>query len=184
MSVCMQLKLDTTPWYSPPGSSVHGILQARILAWVAVPSSRRFFWPRDQTRVSHVSCIGKWVLCHQCHLEYPIYQCYSLSLPHPLLPQLCPQVHSLQLHLYSCPANRFISTIFLDSIYMHCAQSLSHGQTFATPWTVVCQTPLSMEFSRQEYWSGLPFPSPFMHMAQSFFCCCFYLWEPSRVSCW
>ena len=30
----------------------------------------------------------------------------------------------------------------------------------ATPWTVVPQAPLSMEFSRQEYWSGLPFPSP------------------------
>ena len=30
----------------------------------------------------------------------------------------------------------------------------------ATPWTVVRQAPLSMEFSRQEYWSGLPFPSP------------------------
>ena len=31
---------------------------------------------------------------------------------------------------------------------------------FAIPWTVACQAPLSMEFSRQEYWSGLPFPSP------------------------
>ena len=30
----------------------------------------------------------------------------------------------------------------------------------ATPWTVAYQAPLSMEFSRQEYWSGLPFPSP------------------------
>ena len=30
----------------------------------------------------------------------------------------------------------------------------------ATPWTVDCQAPLSMGFSRQEYWSGLPFPSP------------------------
>ena len=30
----------------------------------------------------------------------------------------------------------------------------------ATPWTVVCQAPLSMGFPRQEYWSGLPFPSP------------------------
>ena len=29
-----------------------------------------------------------------------------------------------------------------------------------TPWTVACQAPLSMGFSRQEYWSGLPFPSP------------------------
>ena len=32
--------------------------------------------------------------------------------------------------------------------------------TLATPWTVGCQAPLSMGFSRQEYWSGLPFPSP------------------------
>ena len=32
--------------------------------------------------------------------------------------------------------------------------------TLATQWTVTCQTPLSMEFSRQEYYSGLPFPSP------------------------
>ena len=32
--------------------------------------------------------------------------------------------------------------------------------TLATPWTVTRQTPLSMGFSRQEYWSGLPFPSP------------------------
>ena len=32
--------------------------------------------------------------------------------------------------------------------------------TLATPWTVVCQAPLSMGFSRQEYWSGLPFLSP------------------------
>ena len=36
---------------------------------------------------------------------------------------------------------------------------ISCVQLFATPWTVACQTPLSMEFSRQEYWSGLPFPS-------------------------
>ena len=33
-------------------------------------------------------------------------------------------------------------------------------QLFVTLWTVACQTPLFMEFSRQEYWSGLPFPSP------------------------
>ena len=32
--------------------------------------------------------------------------------------------------------------------------------TLATPWTVACQAPLSMGFSRQEYWSGLPFPFP------------------------
>ena len=37
---------------------------------------------------------------------------------------------------------------------------LSHVQLFATPWTIVLQAPLSMEFSSQEYWSGLPFLSP------------------------
>ena len=37
---------------------------------------------------------------------------------------------------------------------------LSRVRLFATPWTVAYQAPQSMEFSRQEYWSGLPFPSP------------------------
>ena len=37
---------------------------------------------------------------------------------------------------------------------------LSHVRLFATQWTVAHQAPLSMEFSRQEYWSGLPFPTP------------------------
>ena len=36
----------------------------------------------------------------------------------------------------------------------------SHVQLFATPWTVARQAPLSMGFSRREYWSGLPFPPP------------------------
>ena len=39
-----------------------------------------------------------------------------------------------------------------------CVQSLSYVQLFATLWTVAHQAPLSMESSRQEYWSGLPFP--------------------------
>ena len=39
-------------------------------------------------------------------------------------------------------------------------KSLSRVQLFATPWTVAHQAPPSMGFSRQEYWSGLPFPSP------------------------
>ena len=37
---------------------------------------------------------------------------------------------------------------------------LSHVQLFATPWTLVFQASPSMGFSRQEYWSGVPFPSP------------------------
>ena len=46
---------------SPPGSSVHGILQARILEWVAMRSSRGSSPPRDQTHISLVSCISRQV---------------------------------------------------------------------------------------------------------------------------
>ena len=51
-----------------PGSSVQGILQARILEGVAMLSSRGSSQLRDQTRVSYVSCIGRQVLYHQHHL--------------------------------------------------------------------------------------------------------------------
>ena len=50
-----------------------------------------------------------------------------------------------------CTAQGAISSALL--------QSFSHVQLFVTPWTVASWAPLSMEFSRQEYWSGLPFPS-------------------------
>ena len=47
--------------YSSPGSSVRGILQAKILEWVAMPSSRASSQPRDWTSISYVSSIGRWV---------------------------------------------------------------------------------------------------------------------------
>ena len=56
---------------SPPGSSVHGILQARILEWVAVPSSSGSSQHRDRTFISYISCIGRWVLYYQWQLGSP-----------------------------------------------------------------------------------------------------------------
>ena len=47
---------------SPADSSVHGILEARILEWVPMSSSRVSSWPRDRICISYVSCIGRWVL--------------------------------------------------------------------------------------------------------------------------
>ena len=44
-------------------------------------------------------------------------------------------------------------------------KSLSHVWLFVTPWTAAHQAPLSMGFSRQEYWSGVPLPSPSMILA-------------------
>ena len=49
---------------SLPGPSEHGILQVRKLEWVAIPSSRGSSQPRDQTHVSCISHIGRWVLYH------------------------------------------------------------------------------------------------------------------------
>ena len=50
--------------------------------------------------------------------------------------------------------------IFSDTSMKVKVESLSRVQLFATPWTIAYQAPQSMEFSRQEYWSGLPFASP------------------------
>ena len=55
---------------------------------------------------------------------------------------------------------------FLKKLYINLqcvsvnVKSISCVRLFVTPWTVARQAPLSMEFFRQEYWSGLPFPSP------------------------
>ena len=73
---------------SPPGSSVHGILQARVLEWVTIPPSRGSSQPRNQTRISYVSCIGRQVLLLLVPLGKPIYiyiceyiYIYSYKLP-------------------------------------------------------------------------------------------------------
>ena len=75
-------------------------------------------------------------------------------------------------HLFICMFSTYISLVecpwslapFFDWIAFLLlkvkVKSLSHGQLFATPWTVAYEAPQSIEFSRQEYWSGLPFPSP------------------------
>ena len=64
-SLCSVAKSCPTLWdpmdFSPPGSSVHGILQARILEWVAIFSSRGSSWPRDW---APVSCTSRPVLYH------------------------------------------------------------------------------------------------------------------------
>ena len=53
---------------SPPGSSVHRILQARILEWAAIPFCRGTSQPRDRTHISYVSRIGRQILYHYSHL--------------------------------------------------------------------------------------------------------------------
>ena len=90
--------------YSPPGSSVHGILRARILEWVAMLSSRGSSRPRDQTHVFCISCNGRWILHHLSHCasladSWQLYgalndgfACLTAGTnpPYNLLPQGCP----------------------------------------------------------------------------------------------
>ena len=59
---------------------------------------------------------------------------------------------------FSCPAGHSVPPFFYST--SESVRSLSCVRLFATPRTITRQDPLSMGFSRQEYWSGLPFPSP------------------------
>ena len=61
---------------------------------------------------------------------------------------------------YACTLSPSVCPTLFDSMECRPSGSLVHGILFATPWIVACQAPLSMGFSGQEYWSGLPFPSP------------------------
>ena len=75
------------------------------------------------------------------------------DLPNPGIKHLLCLLHCQRISY--CWAIRKVLTVVWSEV-----KSLSHVQLFGTPWTVVHQVPLSMGFSRQEYWSGLPFPSP------------------------
>ena len=159
--------LSNTMNCSPPGSSVHGILQARILEWVALLSSRGSSQPRDQTYTSYVSYIythissssasillphstplghyraPSWAPCAVQQLVtsylFHTWSCINVSATLPIHSTLTfgPCVHmsdTLYVSLYSCPANSFISTIFLDFIYM-CSYRLFVFQRY---WLVSC----------------------------------------------
>ena len=73
---------------SPPGSSVHGILQARILKWVAMPFSRGSSWPRNRTRVSCIagSFLTDWAMRESFTHIYPLY--FQIHIPN-LSPFYC-----------------------------------------------------------------------------------------------
>ena len=107
---------------SPVGSSVHKILQARILEWVTISFSRGSSQPRDWTSVSRT--VGRF---------------------------------------FTDWATREALSMYVNLNQFYCAMCVSRFscvQLFVTVFTVVCQAPLSVGSSRQEYWSGLPCPHP------------------------
>ena len=68
---CLENPMDRGAWVA----TVHGVLQARVLEWVAVPTSRESSPSTDQTHVSSISCTGRQVLYHYCHLGSHSWVC-------------------------------------------------------------------------------------------------------------
>ena len=79
VDVCAQscLTLCNPMDCSPPASSDHGIFQA-MLEWVALSFSRGSSHPGDQTRLSCVSCVGRWIFLPLSHLEVPAFNIYLI----------------------------------------------------------------------------------------------------------
>ena len=152
---------------SPPGSSVHGILQAKILKWVGMPSSKGSSWPRDPTQVSYVSCTGRWVLYHWHLMGSPFYHTATAKSLQSC-PTLCdpidgsPPGSSVPGILQARTLEWVVISFSSAWKWKVKVKSLSRVWLLATPWTAAYQAPPSMGFSRQEYWGGVPLPSPIL----------------------
>ena len=128
---------------SPPGSSVHGIHQARIAEWVVIPSSRESYWPRDRTLI--ISCIVRQILHPSATLEAHIHmrsvssfhfshsvvsdslQPHDLQHTRPPCPSSTPRVHS-----NSCPSSRWCHLAISSSVvpFSSCPQAFPSLGTF------------------------------------------------------
>ena len=157
-SVCVSAQLCPTfcdPMdCSPPGSSVHGIFQARILEWVSISFSRGFSWPRDQTCVSCVSCIEgsftSWdtreatkhsiAILFYCLLSHSVFSnadCNSLKLFHIPLIDYNPQFEN---H-WSNPTCLFKHIVYSSSLFIY---SSTHWN--AASMSIIPMKPLILTF--------------------------------------
>jgi len=148
---------------SPPGSSIHGIFQARVLEWGATAFSSKgpqsckangelFSTPTPSRTASvpprvwdlRLSQLCVFLPIHPSSLP-PQFVCthYSLCLQDP--PHFCLSVHFYPVF--------FIQGKFSLLEYSHSVVSNSLVTHLPQPWTIAHQAPLSMEFSRQGYWS-------------------------------
>ena len=137
----------------PMAYTVHGILQARILEWVAFPFSRGSSQPRDRTQVS---CTAGRFLPAELQRKPNNTGIGSPSLLQQIFPTResnrdLPHCGQILYHLSHKGSPGLIRILLLSRF--------SRVQLCATPWTAAYQAPPSMGFSRQEYWSGVPLPS-------------------------
>ena len=156
--------------YSLLGFSVHGISQARILESVVISFFRESSRPRDRTCITCIFCIGRKILYYCATWEAPNITAAAAAAAAAKLPQSCPTLCDpidSSPPGSSVPGNLQARTLEWVAISFSNAwkwkvkvKSLSHVWLLATPWTAAYQAPQSMGFSRQEYWSGVPLPSP------------------------
>ena len=142
--------------FSLPDSSVHGIFQGRIQEWVAISHSRGSSQPRDWTCISSVSCIASGFFTAAAAAAKSLQSCPTLCDPIDGSPPGSPVPGILQARTLEWVAISF-SNAWKWKVKV---KSLSRVWPLVTPWTAAYQAPLSIGFSRQEYWSGVPLPSP------------------------
>ena len=132
---------------SLPSSSVHGILQARVLEWVPFTSPGNH--PNPRIEPGSPALLTDSLLSEQPGELCVIYTCHSIK-------KIKKKWSNFSQHL--------LTTSGVSNSNIHRKKerkwSCSVVSDSVTPWTVAQQGPLSMGFSRQEYCSGLPFPSP------------------------
>ena len=157
--------------YSPPGCSVHGILQARILEWVAILFSWGSSQPRDWTQVSRIAG-GFFTVWAARNYRRKYCQVIPLFIPAPAAkslqscPTLCDPIDgsppgSAVPGILQARTLEWVAISFSNAWKWKVkVKSFSRVWLLATPWTAAHQAPPSMGFSRQEYWSGVPLPSP------------------------
>ena len=148
---------------SLPGSSLHGILQARVLEWVAISFSRGSSQPGNQTGVSALQADSLPIELSGKRQWFVM----SIQINRAALLILVGLIHTFVVNTRSGRQLFWSWLCSLTCVELACYRPFwwlvhvfSHVRLSATPWTVARQAPLSMEFSRQDYWSGLPFPTP------------------------
>ena len=167
---------------SPPGSSGPGIFQATVLEQVTIFGSSRSFWQVAKSSAQHTTVYYKSKGTQRgLNCKFSKAGNMTLSVHHLILSRVQCLAHNRSLVMnktyrllwspYSWSlvygsdmvsgnfqrAELIDHTFCLESL---CVYSFSCVWLFVTPWTIAHQAPLSMGFSRQEYWSALPLPLP------------------------
>ena len=138
--------------HSPPGFSVHGFLQARILGWVAMPSSRWSSWLRDQTHSPVTPVLEGGLFITSATWEVTLLLLTLQSCPTVCNPTYGSPTTSHVPGILQARTLEWVAVSFSSAWKWKVKlKSLSRVWLLVTPWTAAYQALPSMGFSRQEY---------------------------------